>query len=182
MKLIMALLSRDDFRTNVFKRDKYTCVVPGCKQKAQDAHHIIERRLWTDQSEHGGYFLSNGASVCGYHHEHAAETCTFIFYSLRKSNIIRPVFSATCAHSSRVDKTVRWTYFGDHFSVIAFDCLKETRRRRFRNCLNVWSFCQGRKSNRGLHYTICSHYAKKKYLKTNGRSPSSVEPQIKSPI
>lgn len=72
----MSLLPREVFRDNVFKRDKYTCCVPGCHQKAQDAHHIIERRLWIDPSEHGGYFLSNGASVCGYHHQYAAETCT----------------------------------------------------------------------------------------------------------
>lgn len=72
----MSLLSRDDFRNGVFKRDNHICCVPGCGQKAQDAHHIIERRLWIHPSEKGGYFLSNGASVCGYHHQYAAETCT----------------------------------------------------------------------------------------------------------
>jgi hypothetical protein len=56
------LLTRDDFREGVFKRDKYKCVF--CDQPAQDAHHILERRLWTN----GGYFLDNGASVCGEHH------------------------------------------------------------------------------------------------------------------
>lgn len=58
------LLSRDKFRELTFKRDNYTCVVPNCGATAQDAHHIIERRLWTD----GGYYLGNGASVCGKHH------------------------------------------------------------------------------------------------------------------
>jgi len=54
------LLSRDEFREAVFKRDNYTCVL--CRQQpAQDAHHILERRLWPD----GGYYLENGASVCG---------------------------------------------------------------------------------------------------------------------
>src|SRR4051812_1785274 len=53
------LLSRDEFREGVFKRDKHSCVV--CGQPAQDAHHIIERRLWPD----GGYYIANGASVCG---------------------------------------------------------------------------------------------------------------------
>ena len=53
------LLSRDDFREGVFARDKNVCVV--CKQQAENAHHIIERRLWSD----GGYYLDNGASVCG---------------------------------------------------------------------------------------------------------------------
>lgn len=56
------LLSRDQFRELVFERDKHTCVF--CDQPAQDAHHIIERRLWPD----GGYYLDNGASVCGEHH------------------------------------------------------------------------------------------------------------------
>jgi hypothetical protein len=56
------LLSRDDFREGVFKRDNYKCVF--CDNPAQDAHHILERRLWTD----GGYYLDNGASVCGEHH------------------------------------------------------------------------------------------------------------------
>lgn len=57
-----ALLSRDEFRNAVFKRDNNTCVF--CDNHAVDAHHIIERRLWPD----GGYYLNNGASVCGEHH------------------------------------------------------------------------------------------------------------------
>ena len=56
------LLSRDNFREGVFARDNCTCVF--CEEKAQDAHHIIERRLWSD----GGYYLENGASVCENHH------------------------------------------------------------------------------------------------------------------
>ena len=60
----MKLLTRDQFREAVFSRDNHTCVIPGCGKPAQDAHHIIERRLWSD----GGYYLDNGASVCGEHH------------------------------------------------------------------------------------------------------------------
>ena len=56
------LLTRDEFREQVFKRDGHKCVF--CDEPAQDAHHIIERRLWTDS----GYYLNNGASVCGKHH------------------------------------------------------------------------------------------------------------------
>lgn len=56
------LLSRDDFREGVFARDKHKCVF--CDKPAVDAHHIIERRLWSN----GGYFLNNGASVCSEHH------------------------------------------------------------------------------------------------------------------
>lgn len=53
------LLSRDAFREAVFARDKHTCIL--CGAPGQDAHHIIERRLWPD----GGYYLANGATVCG---------------------------------------------------------------------------------------------------------------------
>jgi RNA ligase-like protein len=62
------LLSRDDFRNAVFKRDGHKCVV--CGAPAADAHHIVERRLWPD----GGYYISNGASVCGPCHLKAEST------------------------------------------------------------------------------------------------------------
>jgi len=58
----MKLLTRDEFREGVFERDNHKCVI--CQEPAQDAHHIIERRLFTD----GGYYLENGASLCGQHH------------------------------------------------------------------------------------------------------------------
>lgn len=51
------LLSRDEFRESVFARDRYKCIFCG-KQAEEtpegklDAHHIIERRLWSD----GGYY------------------------------------------------------------------------------------------------------------------------------
>jgi len=62
------LLTRDEFRNAVFKRDGWECVV--CGQPAKDAHHIVERRLWPD----GGYYVSNGASVCEEHHLKAEST------------------------------------------------------------------------------------------------------------
>lgn len=62
------LLSRDDFRNGVFARDKYRCVA--CGAPAQDAHHVVERRLFSN----GGYFLDNGASVCGDCHLKAEST------------------------------------------------------------------------------------------------------------
>ena len=63
-----SLLTRDAFREGVFARDGNKCVV--CGELAQDAHHILERRLWPD----GGYYLDNGASVCGPHHLDAEAT------------------------------------------------------------------------------------------------------------
>lgn len=62
------LLTRDQFREGVFARDGHKCVF--CGEKAQDAHHILERRLWHD----GGYYLDNGASVCGVHHIKCEQT------------------------------------------------------------------------------------------------------------
>ena len=62
------LLSREQFKGLVFKRDKNTCVF--CTQKAHSAHHILDRKLWKD----GGYYLSNGASVCEEHHWHCETT------------------------------------------------------------------------------------------------------------
>lgn len=56
------LLSREAFREAVFARDGHRCVF--CERAAQDAHHILERRLWAD----GGYYRDNGASVCAEHH------------------------------------------------------------------------------------------------------------------
>lgn len=62
------LLTRDEFREGVFKRDGHKCVI--CGNSAKDAHHIIERRLFGD----GGYYLDNGASLCETHHIEAETT------------------------------------------------------------------------------------------------------------
>lgn len=62
------LLTRDQFREGVFKRDKHRCVV--CHNPAVDAHHIIERKIWDD----GGYYLDNGVSLCERCHMKAEQT------------------------------------------------------------------------------------------------------------
>lgn len=64
----MKLLTRDEFREGVFKRDSYKCVI--CGEPGKDAHHIIERRLFSD----GGYYLENGATLCSKHHLLAEST------------------------------------------------------------------------------------------------------------
>ena len=61
-----ALLSREQFRERVFARDGGRCVF--CGEEACDAHHLLERKLFTDPDEAGGYFLNNGISVCERHH------------------------------------------------------------------------------------------------------------------
>lgn len=62
------LLTRDSFRESVFERDGHKCVI--CGEPAKDAHHIIERRLFSD----GGYYIDNGASLCEKHHIEAEMT------------------------------------------------------------------------------------------------------------
>lgn len=59
----MSLLDRNKFREAVFERDNHRCVICGDGPHNGvriDAHHIIERRLWTN----GGYYLENGATLC----------------------------------------------------------------------------------------------------------------------
>lgn len=68
MKDRTKLLTRDEFREAVFARDSHRCV--WCDAPAVDAHHIVERRLWPDS----GYYLDNGASVCGPCHLRAEST------------------------------------------------------------------------------------------------------------
>lgn len=62
------LLSRDYFRQTVMDRSNGQCVF--CNLPAVDAHHIIERRLWTD----GGYYADNGTAVCEEHHLECEKT------------------------------------------------------------------------------------------------------------
>ena len=91
------ILNRDLFRTSVFARDGYKCII--CNKNAildnknepinLDAHHIIERRLFTD----GGYYLDNGASLCEVHHIEAEQTtlgCDEIRLKAGIENIIIP--------------------------------------------------------------------------------------------
>jgi hypothetical protein len=63
-KIMDELLSREDFKRLVFERTKGKCCVPGCNCDAVDAHHIMDRKLWSD----GGYYISNGAALCSEHH------------------------------------------------------------------------------------------------------------------
>lgn len=58
------LLTRKEFKDIGFNRTNGMCCIPGCKEKAVDAHHIMDRKLWKD----GGYYLSNCAPVCEKHH------------------------------------------------------------------------------------------------------------------
>lgn len=58
------LLTRDEFKRQVFAKTMGKCCVLGCDCEAVDAHHIMDRKLWSD----GGYYLTNGAALCSKHH------------------------------------------------------------------------------------------------------------------
>lgn len=58
------LLTREEFKKQVFAKTNGKCCVPSCTCNAVDAHHILDRKLWKD----GGYYLSNGAALCTKHH------------------------------------------------------------------------------------------------------------------
>lgn len=92
------LLSRDAFREGVFARDSYKCVA--CGNPAQDAHHLLERRLWDD----GGYYLDNGVSLCGECHIKAEMTLLTVDYLRRKAKIVRKVVPADLYHDTEYDK------------------------------------------------------------------------------
>jgi len=67
------LLTRTEFRERCLERDGGICV--NCKKEpATEVHHIIERRLFNQPEEFGGYFIDNGASVCNACHRLAEQT------------------------------------------------------------------------------------------------------------
>ncbi len=55
-------LIRENFRTSVFNRDNYKCVMCGSKPTVEelDAHHITDRTLMPN----GGYVKENGITLC----------------------------------------------------------------------------------------------------------------------
>lgn len=58
------LLTREEFKKQVFNETNGKCCVPGCNCDAVDAHHIMDRKLYSD----GGYYIGNGAALCSKHH------------------------------------------------------------------------------------------------------------------
>ena len=92
------LLTRDDFREEVFARDKHTCV--HCGQPGVDAHHILERRLFPD----GGYYLSNGVTLCGGCHLDAESTGLDCDTLRLDAGITRPVYPPHLEEEGAYDK------------------------------------------------------------------------------
>lgn len=92
------LLTRDEFREKTFARDGHKCVF--CGNPAADAHHIIERRLWGD----GGYYLSNGASVCNECHIKCETTEYSVDEVRRKCGIEKYAIPEHLYHDHAYDK------------------------------------------------------------------------------
>lgn len=93
-----ARLTRAQFRDAVFARDQHACVV--CGAPAQDAHHIMERRLWSD----GGYQVDNGASVCALHHRQCEQTVISVEAIRLACGITKPVLPAHLYRDQPYDK------------------------------------------------------------------------------
>lgn len=95
---IPELLTRERFREAVFARDGKRCV--NCGADGQDAHHIYERRLFSD----GGYYLGNGAMLCGPCHVRAETTELSVEEICRKAGIESPVRPPHIPKDETIDK------------------------------------------------------------------------------
>lgn len=81
--------NRDEIREIVFKRDQNKCIIPWCNHTPNDAHHLIDRKHWSNE-ENGGYILDNLVSLCNTHHI-LAENGTISPISLREWAKIKTV-------------------------------------------------------------------------------------------
>jgi hypothetical protein len=93
------LMKRDEFREAVFKRDNFKCVFCDCTEEL-DAHHLVERRLFTD----GGYYLDNGVTLCQVHHLKAESTELTCSEIREKLNITKPVLPDDFYDDCQYDK------------------------------------------------------------------------------
>lgn len=105
-KLLLELLSREDFQRLCFQRSKGLCVL--CSGTAVDAHHIFDRKLFPD----GGYRLNNAAALCSACHWRAETCAEAVPAILAASAISEPLIPphaaalglASAADCSRLDK------------------------------------------------------------------------------
>lgn len=81
----MEILERNDFRNRVLQRDGNKCVF--CQRTDNLAvHHIVERKLFNN----GGYYISNGASLCPDCHL-KAERCEISCQEIRSKAKIKEI-------------------------------------------------------------------------------------------
>jgi hypothetical protein len=69
-----------------------------------DAHHVIERRLFTSPDETGGYFIDNGATVCEDCHLLCEQTVHSVEDVLDRIGVKRPVLPSYFYDDSQYDK------------------------------------------------------------------------------
>ena len=86
----MKLLSREQFRTLTLHRFKGICCASECTKEAVDAHHILNRNLYSQPDEFGGYFLENGAGLCSTHHYQAELTLITVEQLREDCKIVTP--------------------------------------------------------------------------------------------
>lgn len=91
-------MEREEFREAVFTRDNHRCV--NCNAPAQDAHHLIERSLWSD----GGYHLDNGVSLCAECHLRAEATELSVEILRELAGITKVLIPSTLDHGREYDK------------------------------------------------------------------------------
>ncbi|MGV8910530.1 MAG: RNA ligase family protein [Propionicimonas sp.] len=92
------LLTRDLFRQLTLTRHDGLCCVPDCGQPATDAHHILNRNLFTAAHQLGGYYLENSANLCPAHHLAAEQTTistTDLYHWCQITGPARPEHLAT---------------------------------------------------------------------------------------
>lgn len=94
----MQLLDRKAFDRAVKARSEGRCVF--CNDPADDAHHILERKLWAD----GGYYLDNGAALCNAHHWAAEQTLLTVEEVRQAAGITAVRLPAGMSAALRYDK------------------------------------------------------------------------------
>ncbi len=87
-----ALLSRQRFSEAVLGRRGGLCCM--CDSPAVDAHHILDRKLFSN----GGYYMSNGAAVCEFHHWRCETTVISLHEVRAAARVHQVVLPARLAH------------------------------------------------------------------------------------
>lgn len=95
------LLSRGDFKELTLGSLQGRCAF--CSDRAVDAHHILDRKLFGD----GGYYRSNGAPLCARHHWECEMTVLgleVVRTAAGASQMILPGSMAASGFARRYDK------------------------------------------------------------------------------
>lgn len=93
------LLSRDTFIAAVKQRTLGFCAL--CDKKADEAHQIMDRRLFPDD----GYYMGNGIALCDLHHKMAEATLISVEALRHKINMTEtPILPPNFRADVRYDK------------------------------------------------------------------------------